>query len=112
MVDADAGRVLLAKYNDWRSARLAAAFVQLTPEQIYELAQDADDEELESGDGESPAARSSAGLQLTYPLIVKRVTKVLEARRPLPTFDEWLEAYEDSPGRFDEEIILGLWRES
>lgn len=42
--------------------------------------------------------------------IVERVTEVLAARSPLPSFEEWSAEYERAPGRFDEEL-LGFWKE-
>lgn len=109
VLDADVGRVLRAKYRDWCSARLADEFVRLTPDQIYGLARDAD-EELDTETGDDAGSVSSAGAELTYRLVVKRVTDALYARMQFPTFEEWVAAYEEAPERFDEEL-LGLWRE-
>lgn len=109
VLDADVGRVLRAKYRDWCSARLADEFVRLTPDQIYALARDAD-EELDTDSGDAPEGASPSGGALTYRLVVKRVTDALYARMQFPTFEEWVAAYEETPERFDEEL-LGLWRE-
>ncbi len=103
--DPDLGRVLRAKYLDWCSARLADQFLRLTPDDIYELAQQA---EPESGPG--PGAEHGVGTELSYRSVVERVTEALRLRIQLPTFEEWAAAYAEAPERFDEEL-LGLWRE-
>jgi hypothetical protein len=91
-------RILRAKYLDWCSARVAERFVKLTPEEIYQLA----DEANTGVDGGEPS--------MSFREIVERVTRVLTAEMDLPDFEEWSAAYAIDPARFDEEL-LGLWRE-
>lgn len=105
--DPEDGRVLRAKYLDWCSARIAERFLQLTPEQIYELAERAT-ADVESGRG--PGAEAAAGGEPSYQSVVERVTEVLHDRMHLPTFAEWAEAYSESPEEFEDEL-LGFWRE-
>lgn len=45
----------------------------------------------------------------SFRAIVARVTEVLAARMPLPTFEEWEAAYRASPARYEAEL-LGLWK--
>ena len=104
--DREAGRILRAKYHDWCSARLAERFLRLTPDVIYELAQQAS-AEADAGRG---VGAVGVGTELSYQELVARVTEVLTARNPLLTFEEWSAAYEESPERFDEEL-LGLWKD-
>jgi len=111
--DGDSDRVLRAKYLDWCSARIAERFLQLTPDEIYELAQGASIEESDSDDAVS-ASGSGPGPLLTSPVetfkqIVERVTEVLAAEMKLPPYTEWSAAYRDRPGRYDGEL-LGFWK--
>jgi hypothetical protein len=105
-------RVLRAKYFDWCSAKVAERFLELTPDEVYELSQAAS---LSEG-GALPAFSSLeelAGLDvpgLTFRTLVERGTDVLAAELRLPTFEELSAAYEEAPSRFDAEL-LGLWRE-
>ncbi len=105
--DADLERVLWAKYLDWCSARLVERFLQLTPDQIYELAQQA---EAEPELGVGGEAAQAVGTEVAHRSVVARVTEALQARMQLPSFAEWSAAYAEAPERFEEEL-LGLWRE-
>jgi hypothetical protein len=42
--------------------------------------------------------------------IVDRVTEVLAARSPLPSYEEWSADYRRAPGKYDDEL-LGFWKE-
>lgn len=55
-------RVLRAKYLDWCSARIAERFLELTPDQIYELAHPALAREVMGG-GESAGGRPDNGAE-------------------------------------------------
>lgn len=131
-------RILRAKYLDWCSARVADRFLAMTPEQIYDLAQESlrrdsgpavevDDESAGAGraamgagaggltsshgqDSGSPT-RSDDGAYgtVSYRELVARVTEILAARVGLPTFEAWLAEYERSPEQFEAEL-LGLWK--
>ncbi|MBI4408588.1 MAG: hypothetical protein HY561_02690 [Gemmatimonadetes bacterium] len=103
-MEADGGGepVLRAKYLDWCSARVADRFLQLTPEQIYELAQTA------SRTG-SPSGADFVGNSAPYRVLVERVTEVLASHIGLPPFEEWAEAYRQEPQRYDAEL-LGFWK--
>lgn len=122
--------VLRAKYLDWCSARLADHFLRLTPGEIYELAQEAADagegsvpgwqvagalaaggEDSLPADGRLAMAREgSVRPAASYRTLVERVTGELAARLSIPSFEQWMESYRASPGRFDEEL-LGFWKE-
>lgn len=103
-------RTRRAKYLDWCSARLAERFLDLTPEQIYELARP---EEVESTSGTGVARRTTLPLPThqDYRALVQRVTDVLLERTPLPTYEQWSAAYDETPERFDVEL-LGFWKEA
>ncbi len=114
-------RVLRAKYLDWCSARIAERFLQLTPDEIYELAQQASRERttvprgaiVASGaavDTAAPWARDAEPVE-SFRWIVERVTEVLASTVPLPDFEEWVASYRRSPGRYDDEL-LGFWKEA
>lgn len=103
-------RTRRAKYLDWCSARLAERFLDLTPEQIYGLARP---EEMESTSDSGVAQRVTLPLPThqDYRALVQRVTDVLLERTPLPTFEQWSAAYDETPERFDVEL-LGFWKEA
>lgn len=112
--DAGTERVLRAKYLDWCSSKIAERFLQLTPDEIYELAQKA-------SHGRHPASRDAVVTSNAEPAgrapppesfrdIVERVTEVLASTIRLPTFAEWSDAYRREPARYDEEL-LGFWKE-
>jgi hypothetical protein len=105
-------RVLRAKYLDWCSARIAERFLELTPEEIYELGQRASRETTVVSRGASVVSGgwSSADSE-AFRTLVERVTEVLADTVVLPPFEEWAEAYRRSPDRYDEEL-LGFWKES
>jgi len=105
-------RVLRAKYLDWCSARLAERFLRLTPDEIYELAQKASHAEAATARDVSASVSRNESLDAkeSFRSIVEQVTEVLASTLPLPTFDDWLSAYRESPDRFDREL-LGFWKE-
>ena len=107
--------VLRSKYHDWCSARVADRFVELTPEEIYELAH-----ARAGGGGEGrmrgvPGASASEDAdafsldEAGYTELVRRVTEVLATTMELPSFDDWAEGYRRDPARYDGEM-LGFWR--
>lgn len=103
-------RTQRAKYLDWCSARLAERFLDLSPEEIYELARP------ESGGGVAVAEAAGERVALPpatdegYRALVQRVTESLLERTPLPTYEQWSAAYEEAPERFEAEL-LGFWKE-
>lgn len=106
--------MLRAKYLDWCSARIAERFLQLTPDEIYELAQRASSGRTQSRDASS--ASSAATVSATSPVesfrqIVERVTGVLATDIDLPAFADWSAAYRENPARYDDEL-LGFWKEA
>lgn len=125
-------RALRAKYLDWCSAKVADRFLELTPDQIYELAYGSpavapgatahssgvppleSETESAAGSAATPAASSyplGVGAEggAIYLALVERVAERLAATLRLPPFEEWAAAYRESPTTFDEEL-LGLWR--
>lgn len=121
---------LRAKYLDWCSARLAERFLDLSPEEIYALARPEGEslepaepggvsresgEAAEPGPSPSPPGRSRARLprptEEGYRTLVQRVTEALLRRTSLPTYEQWAEAYAESPERFEAEL-LGFWKDA
>jgi hypothetical protein len=102
--DPAGARILRAKYLDWCSARLDDRFLRLTPEEIFDLAQ-------EASVADAAEARSSwDSTPESYRTMVERVTEVLALRLELPPYEQWAAAYEAHPEQFDHEL-LGLWKE-
>ena len=98
-------RTLRAKYLDWCSARIAERFLDLGPEEIYDLAHPEGESEPDAPPPSLPAPTDEG-----YRALVQRVTEALLGRMALPTFEQWSEAYRDSPERFDGEM-LGFWKD-
>lgn len=91
------GAVLRAKYHDYCSAQVAEIFLQLSPDEIYVLAQQA-------------ARESAAGGELSFGRMVELLTQQVMGRLALPPFEVWAEDYRRHPERY-EEYLLGLWEE-
>jgi hypothetical protein len=106
-----AERELRAKYHDWCSARLAERFLQLSPSEIYELAERAP---AAGSGGVAPQlvrdALPDAGND-PFRELIERVTEVLIAEVGLPTFEQWAAAYEASPAEIERDL-LGFWRDA
>jgi hypothetical protein len=92
----DARAVLHAKYLDYCSAQVSDLLLQLTPDEMYTLAQDA-------------LKESGAEGELSYERIVQLATERVKGKLGLPTFDDWVQDYEANPERYDREL-LGLWK--
>lgn len=107
--------VLRSKYHDWCSARVADRFVELTPEEIYELAHAGGGDGSEGrmrGSAEASASTDAGAFSLEeagYSEMVRRVTEALATSMELPPFDAWAESYRRDPARYDREM-LGFWR--
>jgi hypothetical protein len=88
----------------------------LTPDEIYELAQQASSGRATNA-RDAPSASSDAVEPMdatpieSFRQIVERVTEVLAADMRLPAFAEWAAAYRERPSRYDEEL-LGFWKEA
>lgn len=127
-MDGSGDSELRAKYLDWCSARLAERFLDLSPEEIYALARP--ESSVEPSDSETGDAGMSTGPSASvrpapshvapslprptdegYRALVQRVTEALLRRTSLPTFEQWAEAYAESPERFEAEL-LGFWKDA
>jgi hypothetical protein len=102
-------RVKRAKYLDWCSAQVADHFLALSPDEIFELAERATQEDPESS-GRSLSSSEPADELSSYRAVVERVTEVLARELQLPDFDSWLELYARDP-RSVEARLLGFWKE-
>jgi hypothetical protein len=120
MADPGEDDLLLRKYHDWCSARLAERFLQLTPEEIFALAEEAEavrgDLPDAGSDGSSPAGetdrarpsiRGTPSGGSSYRGLIQRVTGALAKRVGLPTYEQWLAAYGEDPERFEGELWDG-----
>jgi hypothetical protein len=110
--------VLRSKYHDWCSARVADRFVELSPEEIYQLAHATPG----GGSGETSGrmrglSEASASIDAgafsfedaDYSEMVRRVTEVLATGMELPPFEEWAESYRADPERYEREMV-GFWK--
>jgi hypothetical protein len=88
---------LWTRYVDWCSARVAARFLELSSEQIWDLAdrtRSARERREPHSAGESP-----------YLELVRRVTLELFAELGLPDYNAWLPRYRADPAPFDAEMV-------
>ncbi len=92
----DPVEVLRAKYYDFCSARVADVLLELSPDEIYVLAE------------EASKTRPVRG-ELDYDRLVRLATERVSGRLGLPSFDEWLKQYNADPATM-ERTLLGLWR--
>ena len=97
-----------AKYLDWCSAQLADHFLALSPDEIFELAERAAQEERVPG--RSLSASTEEDELLSYRAVVERVTEVLARQVELPSLDEFIEMYEQNPAPI-EARLAGFWKE-
>lgn len=88
----------------------------MTPDEIYELAQQAfpaEPAELDSAaaaGSPAPLPAPEGGVRAgSYSELVGRVTEALAARLALPSFSEWVAAYRAAPEQYEEEL-LGFWK--
>ena len=102
--------VLRSKYHDWCSARVADRFVELSPEEIYELASSEEEAEEGTRAASAPGGAGAVSLSAGYSEMVRRVTEVLATGMELPSFEEWAESYRRDPARYEKEM-LGFWRD-
>jgi hypothetical protein len=109
-LDPDDVRVMRAKYLDWCSAQVADHFLALSPDEIFELAERAAQEDPEIS-GRSLSSSGPADELSSYRAVVERVTEVLARELQLPDFDSWLALYARDP-RSVEARLLGFWKES
>jgi hypothetical protein len=126
--------ILRAKYLDWCSARIAERFLELSPDEIYELAERATrGQAVQAGPLASLAtsnvvfpepdwrgaiehaatavADENTEDAASYRALIARVTEVLADEMELPTFEEWAAAYSEAPDEFDSDM-LGFWKEA
>lgn len=87
--------VIRAKYLDYCSAQVADLLLLLSPDQMYQLAQEAADEAGTSG-------------SLSYEEIVRLATDRIAEKMVLPPFEVWLEDYRRHPEFYDR-YLMGFW---
>jgi hypothetical protein len=88
---------LWTRYVDWCSAQVAARFLELSSEQIWELA----DRTRAARAGQEP--RDGGGSP--YLELVRQVTLELFAELELPDYHEWIARYRADPAPFEAEMI-------
>jgi len=89
--------VYRAKYHDYCSAQVAEIFLQLPPDEIFVLAQEA-------------ASESRLEGELSFPRIAGLLMERVTSRLKLPPYEVWVADYRLHPERYDE-YLLGLWEE-
>lgn len=59
---------------------------------------------------ESAYAVDALSATASFRAIVEQVTEQLASTLPLPSFEEWLSGYKESPDRYEQEL-LGFWKD-
>lgn len=91
----DEDPVLIAKYRDYCSARVADALLALSTNEVYTLAQ-------------SEARATGQVPPETFSDKVSLATGKIRERLNLPEFDEWIRLYRKNPEAF-EPFLMGFW---
>jgi len=86
---------LWTRYLNWCSAQVARRFLELTPEQTWELADRAQASPVE----EQPPGEGGA----THPHLIRLVTLQLFSEMGLPSYSEWLDRCRIDPSAYEEE---------
>jgi hypothetical protein len=88
---------LWTRYVDWCSAQVAARFLELSSEQIWDLA----NRTRTAHAGQGPFNGGSS----PYLELVRQVTLELFAELGLPDYHEWLARYRANPAPYEAEMI-------
>lgn len=100
---------LRLRYLDWCSARVAQRFLQLTPDEVWLRARQADSlphsDERSVGADALPASSSVPDGSPEYLDLVRRTALVLARELRLPEFAEWREAYLRDPDAYQQELL-------
>jgi len=91
-----------ARYYDWCSAKVAARFLSLSPEEVWQRATLA--REAPNPIGLSDEERGLFVAANPFELI-RLLSQELAAELQLPPFEEWMEEYGEDPERFEREIF-------
>ncbi len=92
---------LRTRYTDWCSARIAEHLMGLSPEEVFLLS------ERGTRSDATPAPDEASGsfaLHSRYSRAEQSIRAAYE-ELGLPTFEDWLAAYEANPARFDADIL-------
>lgn len=87
--------MLKEKYLDYCSARVAEVLLDLSPDEMYLVAESASGGPIESG-------------SLSYDQMVRLATARISESASLPTFAAWSQDYRRNPAPYDA-MIIGLW---
>jgi len=84
--------VLRAKYFDYCSAKVADLLLQLPPDEIYVLAEE--------------ARRRTGASEGRFSDLVWMATEGIRERLVLPTFEVWAEEYRENPEHYERYFLL------
>jgi lambda repressor-like predicted transcriptional regulator len=91
---------LRSRYFDWCSAKVAAHFLSLSPEEVWHRAMLAREAPGSVADDESGFFVDASTFDLVR-LLAHQLANELE----LPPFEAWAEEYRQNPERFEQEIL-------
>lgn len=86
---------------DWCSARVAEHLLGMSPDEAFELAERV----RQPTAPEPPGSRRPGENPLSYPDVVRALTRSVFADLGLPGFAEWLAQYRKDPSAFERELL-------
>jgi hypothetical protein len=103
MTEGLSDEVLRLRYADWCSAKIAERFLELSPGEIWERAQ----ENARPGapGGALPEFALPVVGSASYAELVGRASRAIARELGLPSFAAWAELYRADPSPYDSEII-------
>lgn len=102
---------LQTRYFDWCSTRIAQRFLQLSPDEVWVRARQAEQSDPPGGAASpapsDPLPASPAALHASpeYLQLVRRTALVLARELELPDFAEWKERYLRDPAAFEPGLL-------
>lgn len=94
-------RELRVKYVDWCSARVAEHLLELSPEEAFDIAERAS----QPSSGRQLRMFDPGRSPLSYPDVVRALTRSVSADLDLPGFAEWASRYREDPSSFERELL-------
>lgn len=98
---------LRLRYLDWCSVQIVRRFFELSPDEVWQRANQADAQPLASGDPLLPEAPASArgAAPPGFLSLVRKTTLILAQELRLPSFEAWRSAYLADPRPFQQDLL-------
>lgn len=98
---------LRLRYLDWCSVQIVRRFFELSPDEVWQRANQADAQPTGSGDPLLPDVPASAlgAAPPGFLSLVRKTTLVLAQELRLPSFEAWRDAYLADPKPFQQDLL-------